>query len=162
MGLGAGVGFLYAVTTISGPPLAMFLTNQGMAHREFRAALAVIRVAAACLTTVLYGGAGLFTAESVSLLMFILPSVVVGIPIGMLVIQRVKGETFRRICMSFDAAIVAFGVSTSLRSLGLVPGARAYVPFVLVLVLDAFLIARYLRAEARKQLIAELPSPCST
>ena len=162
VGLGAGVGFLYAITTISGPPLAMFLTNQGMANREFRAALAVIRVVAACLTTVLYGGAGLFTTESMSLLMYILPSVVVGIPIGMLIIQHVEGETFRRICMTFDAAIVAFGVSTSLRGLGLVPGATAYLPFVAVLLLDTVLIVRYFRTTARKVLVAEEPRPCST
>ena len=162
VGLGAGVGFLYAITTISGPPLAMFLTNQGLANREFRAALAVIRVVAACLTTALYGGAGLFTAESMSLLVYILPSVVVGIPIGMFIIQHVEGETFRRICMTFDAAIVAFGVSTSLRALGLVPGPSAYLPFVAVLLLDAYLITRYFRAQARRVVVAEGPQPCST
>lgn len=162
VGLGAGVGFLYAITTISGPPLAVFLTNQGMANREFRAALAAIRVVAACLTTALYGGAGLLTSESMSLLMYIVPSVVAGIPIGMLIIQHVEGETFRRICMTFDAAIVAFGVSTSLRALGLVPGAIAYLPFVAVLLLDAVLIVRYFRTTARNVLVAEEPRPCST
>ena len=160
--LGAGVGFLYAVTTISGPPLAMFLTNQGMANREFRAALAVIRVVAACLTTVLYGGVGLFTAESMSLLVYILPSVIVGIPIGMFIIRHVQGETFRRICMSFDAAIVAFGVSTSLRGLELVAGLRAYAPLVAVLVLDAFLLVRYFRTPVRTVVVTESPKPCST
>jgi uncharacterized protein len=160
--LGAGVGFLYAITTISGPPLAMFLTNQGMANREFRAALAVIRVVAACLTTLLYGGVGLFTAESMSLLMYILPSVVVGIPIGMFIIQHVQGETFRRICMSFDAAIVAFGVSTSLRALDLVAGSRAYAPLVAVLAIDIVLLVRYFRTAARKVVVVEGPRPCST
>jgi hypothetical protein len=140
----------------------MFLTNQGLANREFRAALAVIRVVAACLTTVLYGGAGLFTTESTSLLMYILPSVIVGIPIGMLIIQHVEGETFRRICMTFDAAVVSFGVSTSLRALGIVTGASAYVPFVAVLVLDAVLIVRYFRTGTRKVLVVEEPRPCST
>jgi uncharacterized membrane protein YfcA len=162
VGLGAGVGFLYAITTISGPPLALFLTNQGMANREFRAALAAIRVVAACLTTALYGGAGLFTSQSMSLLMYIVPSVVVGIPIGMLIIQHVEGETFRRICMTFDAAIVAFGVSTSLRAVGLVPGSVAYLPFIAVLLLDAVLIVRYFRKTARKVLVTEEPRPCST
>src|SRR5207253_1314049 len=42
---GGGVGLLYAVTTISGPPLSVMLNNQGLAKREFRAALGLIRLA---------------------------------------------------------------------------------------------------------------------
>src|SRR5262245_18711833 len=42
---GAGLGVLYSVTTISGPPLAVLLNNQGLAKREFRAALRIIRLA---------------------------------------------------------------------------------------------------------------------
>src|ERR1051325_4885417 len=40
---GGGVGCLYALTTISGPPLALFLKNQGFAKTDFRAALGLIR-----------------------------------------------------------------------------------------------------------------------
>ena len=36
---GGGVGVLYSVTTISGPPLAVMLSNQGLAKKDFRAAL---------------------------------------------------------------------------------------------------------------------------
>jgi len=42
---GTGVGFLYSVTTISGPPLALMFNNQGYAKRDSRASLAVVRVA---------------------------------------------------------------------------------------------------------------------
>src|SRR5688572_645668 len=42
---GGGVGLLYSVTTISGPPLAIALNNQGFAKREFRAALGLVRLA---------------------------------------------------------------------------------------------------------------------
>src|SRR4051812_6392470 len=37
---GAGLGFLYAITTISGPPLAVLFNNQGLAKTDFRASLA--------------------------------------------------------------------------------------------------------------------------
>ena len=40
---GAGLGFLYSVTTISGPPLAIMLNNQGLAKKDFRAALGIGR-----------------------------------------------------------------------------------------------------------------------
>src|ERR1041385_534713 len=33
---GVGLGFLYSVTTISGPPLAILFNNQGLAQKEFR------------------------------------------------------------------------------------------------------------------------------
>jgi len=36
---GLALGVLYSVTTISGPPLAVLLNNQGLEKREFRAAL---------------------------------------------------------------------------------------------------------------------------
>ena len=40
---GAGVGVLYSVTTISGPPLAIALNNQGLEKSEFRAALGSVK-----------------------------------------------------------------------------------------------------------------------
>src|SRR5207245_6918951 len=47
---GCGVGVLYSVTTISGPPLALLLNNQGFAKREFRAALGLVRLAESTFT----------------------------------------------------------------------------------------------------------------
>ena len=47
---GVGVGVLYSVTTISGPPLAVALSNQGLAQQEFRAALGFIRLAESTMT----------------------------------------------------------------------------------------------------------------
>jgi len=41
--LGAGVGLLYGLTTISGPPLTLFWNNQGVAKDDFKVGLAVIR-----------------------------------------------------------------------------------------------------------------------
>jgi len=43
--LGLGIGFLYSVTTISGPPIALFWNNQGLPKGEFKAAVAQVRIA---------------------------------------------------------------------------------------------------------------------
>ena len=51
---GGGIGVLYSVTTISGPPLAIMLNNQGFAKKEFRAALGVVRLAESSMTAVAY------------------------------------------------------------------------------------------------------------
>jgi uncharacterized membrane protein YfcA len=143
---GGGVGVLYSVTTISGPPLAIALNNQGVAKQEFRAALGFVRLAESSLTAAAYFYAGLFTTDSARLIPLILPSILVGVPIGTWLIRRIRHETFRRICMSFDAWVVAFGISTLLQQLGLVPGASAYSVLAIVIAIDAVLLYRFFRA----------------
>jgi len=51
---GGGIGLLYAVTTISGPPLAVALNNQQLSKQEFRAALSFVRLAESILTAIAY------------------------------------------------------------------------------------------------------------
>src|SRR4051812_5999573 len=119
---GIGVGVLYSVTTISGPPLAIALNNQGFAKKEFRAALGFVRVAESTMTAVSYFYAGMFAKPSFLLVPWILPSVLIGLPIGSVLIRRMQAETFRRICMSFDAWVVAFGLSNLVRDLHLIEG----------------------------------------
>lgn len=145
LAFGGGVGVLYAVTTISGPPLAIALNNQGVAKQEFRAALGFVRLAESSLTAGAYFYAGLFSVDSLRLIPFILPSIVVGVPIGAWLIRHVRHETFRRVCMSFDAWVVAFGVSTLLQQLHLVPGAPAYLVLAVVIAIDAVLLYRFFR-----------------
>ncbi|MEK6603154.1 MAG: sulfite exporter TauE/SafE family protein, partial [Nitrospirota bacterium] len=106
---GAGLGFLYSVTTVSGPPLAILFNNQGLVKREFRAGLGVVRVTESSLTAIVYYHLGLFSGESQSIFLTIIPGVLVGIPLGAYLIRRLDAETFRRICMSFDAWVVGFG-----------------------------------------------------
>lgn len=143
---GGALGVLYSVTTISGPPLAVVLNNQGLAKKEFRAALGIIRLAESSMTAVAYLYAGFFTATSLALIPWIVPSILVGVPIGAFIIQRMQAETFRRICMSFDAWVVAFGISRLLNELTLVEGHAAYLVLVGVGALDCWLLYRFFSA----------------
>ena len=154
---GVGVGTLYSITTISGPPLAIFLNNQGFAALDFRAALGLIRFVEASLTTGAYANAGLFTSTSVALLAAIVPSVVVGVPIGVWLIRRVRAETFRRICMSFDATIVAFATSKLLRDLHIVDGPHAYLLLLSVMLFDAALLYGFFKKQAARDRGASEP-----
>ena len=140
---GGGVGVLYSVTTISGPPLAVMLSNQGLTKTDFRAALGFIRLAESLFTAVAYYYAGLYSIESFGLIPYILPSILIGVPIGAFLIQRIRPETFRRVCMSFDAWVVGFGLSTLLQSLGLVEGNLAYLVLFGVGILDSWLLYRF-------------------
>jgi uncharacterized protein len=140
---GGGLGVLYSVTTISGPPLAVMLNNQGLAKNEFRAALGFIRLAESTFTAIAYWYVGLYSINSMLLIPVILPSVVVGVPIGVWLIRHVRAETFRRVCMSFDAWVVGFGISTLLRELQIVESGAAYLVLAAVGVVDVILLYRF-------------------
>ncbi len=144
---GSGLGVLYSVTTISGPPLAVMLSNQGFAKRDFRAALGLVRLAESTFTTVAYGVAGMFSAESAGLVPFILPSLAVGIPLGVRVIHHVRPETFKRVCMSFDAWVVGYGISTLLRQLRVIPSAAAFLVLAAAGIIDVWLLYRFFRRQ---------------
>jgi uncharacterized membrane protein YfcA len=140
---GGGLGVLYAVTTISGPPLAVVFNNQGLVKREFRSALGVVRLAESTLTAIAYLAMGLFTRESMGLIPFLVPSIVIGVPIGAFIIRHVPAETFRRLCMSFDAWVVGFGCSRLLAALHLVPDPEAYWVLAVVGGIDLVLLVRF-------------------
>jgi uncharacterized membrane protein YfcA len=140
---GAGVGILYSLTTISGPPLALLFNNQGYVKEEFRASLGLIRVAESSLTAIAYYWLGLYSASSAQILVSILPSVAIGIPLGAYLIRQMPVETFRRICMSFDAWIVGFGLSRVLIALQLLTNRAAYGVWLSVILIDAYLLYLY-------------------
>ena len=134
---GIGVGTLYSLTTISGPPLAIFFNNQGLTKDEFRVALAVTRVVESVLTLITYSVLGLLTQQSGELALWLAPGVLIGIPLGHALIRKISPETFRRVCMSFDAWLVAFGLSR------IVPPYIGYPVFAATIVLDAILLRRF-------------------
>ncbi len=140
---GGGLGVLYSMTTISGPPLAVALSNQGLAKQEFRAALGIIRLAESSMTAVAYAWAGLYSRESFALIPLIIPSLAIGVPLGATLIRHLRPETFRRICMSFDAWVVAFGLANLIRVLRLGGDGAAYAEFFAVVIFDIWLLYRF-------------------
>src|SRR5215831_13572858 len=137
---GSALGILYSVTTISGPPLAILFNKQGLVKNEFRAGLALVRVAESSVTAIVYYQLGLFIAESSNILLVLIPSVAVGIPFGSYLIRRLDAETFRRICMSFDAWVVGFGLSRVLIELKLMDSPWAYMVMAVAIVVDCCLL----------------------
>ena len=115
---GTGLGVLYSVTTISGPPLALLFNNQGYVRQEFRPGLAIVRIVESTVTAIAYYLLGLYSVSSADLLPLIVPSVIIGIPAGAFLIRHIEPEVFRRVCMSFDAWVVGFGLSRNPDGLG--------------------------------------------
>src|SRR6266576_2196291 len=71
----------------------------------------------------------------------------VGLPLGVRVIRHVRPETFRRVCMSFDAWVVGFGISTLLRQLHVIDTDAAFSVLAAVGVLDIWLLYRFFRSQ---------------
>jgi hypothetical protein len=159
LAFGSGLGVLYSVTTISGPPLAIMLNNQGFVRQEFRAGLSLVRLAESSFTAVAYYFAGIYTLQSFKLIPYIFPSILVGVPLGSAIIRRLHPETFRRVCMSFDAWIVGFGLSSVLRDLKVIQGTRAYGVMAIVIAIDLVLLFRFFRAKRLAGVNAEAVSP---
>lgn len=151
---GIGIGTLYSVTTISGPPLALLFNNQGYAKQDFRAALGVIRVAESSLTAIAYGFIGFYSAGSMDIIPYIVPSVIVGIPLGTYLIRLMDPETFRRICMAFDGLVVGFGLSRVLVELDLATPITTYSILSIVVLINGYLLLRFFRDRADPQRIA--------
>src|SRR6202047_1829109 len=98
---GTALGVLYSVTTISGPPLAILFNNQGLVKNEFRAGLALVRVAESSVTAIVYYQLGLFIAESEYILLVFIPSVFVGAPLGLYLIRRLDAGTLPQMWLGF-------------------------------------------------------------
>jgi uncharacterized membrane protein YfcA len=152
---GAGIGVLYSVTTISGPPLALMLNNQGYVREDFRASLALVRIGESTLTAISYAFLGLYSIQTGSLLVLIAPSVLIGLPLGVLLVRRIAVETFRRICMSFDAWVVGFGLSQSLIALGLVADPYGWSVLTLAAGIDMLLLVQFFRRQRRGEVVLE-------
>ena len=144
---GTALGILYSVTTISGPPLAILFNNQGLVKNEFRAGLALVRVAESSVTAIAYYQLGLFITESANILLTFIPSVVIGIPLGSYLSRRLDAETFRRTCMSFDAWVVGFGLSRVLIELKLLGSPWAYGVMALTILIDSYLLYAFFTSQ---------------
>jgi uncharacterized protein len=143
---GSALGVLYSVTTISGPPLAILFNNQGMVKNEFRAGLALVRVVESSVTAIVYFQLGLFLVDIQNILLVLTCSVLVGIPLGAYAIRRLDAETFRRICMSFDAWVVGFGLSRVLIELNMLVSPWAYGVMLGTILIDCYLLYRFFTA----------------
>lgn len=154
--LGFPIGLLYGITTISGPPLALIFNNNGLVKGEFRAAMGIVRTVESAATFASYVALGIFTPGVAALAAAAAPVILASMAAGALATRYVRKEDFRRICMSFDAWIVGYGLSNTVAKLGLVQGSAAYLPFLLVVAADMALLYRYFTVQRPKMLAGEL------
>jgi uncharacterized protein len=75
----------------------------------------------------------------------LLPSLVIGLPLGIVLLRRLEPESFRRVSMAASAAFIAFGLARSVSEVGLVPEALAYAGMGAVLLGEGYLLLRFFR-----------------
>lgn len=150
------LGSCYSLTTISGPPLALFWNNQGLAKNEFRAALAQIRFAETAYTGLAYLALGLYNPISTQLTGILFLPMIFGLPLGAFIVKRVDVESFRRVCISFDAWIVGYGLSRVLADAGILIGEVAYAIFATVIMIDGALLYNFF-IRPRRLVVADSP-----
>jgi uncharacterized membrane protein YfcA len=130
--LGVALGCLYALTTISGPPLAIFWRNQGMSKQEFRCTMAIIRSAESSMTLGTYlvfqafAGTAFYTSSSLQLVPILLAAVVIGVPVGTLFLRSATREFFARFIVAVDGLLVSFGIANTLGQLHVLTLAQSY------------------------------------
>jgi uncharacterized protein len=95
------------------------------------------------MTALVYWVLGLFSARSMRLVAPVAPAVLIGLPLGTYLIRHIPNETFRRVCMSFDAWIVGFGLARTFLELGLLGWSGAYSIWGAVILFDLYLLYRY-------------------
>jgi uncharacterized membrane protein YfcA len=108
--IGAGFvsGVLNTSTSMSGPPVVLYLQGRGIPPAPFRATLGAFFLASALLAAVLFAIAGRMHGSTLALTAFALPAMVVGWLGGYVVVNRVNDVTFRRIVM---VVLIATAVS---------------------------------------------------
>ena len=142
---GVLVGFLYSLTTISGPPLAMVFNNDNFEKEDFRAAMAIIRTIESSTTLVAYYFFGIFNAESLKLFAWIAPGVIVSMSLGAFLLGKLDPSVFRRLCISVDVWIIAFGLTRSILVYKWLPSFICYFVFLFLVFFDGVVLFRFLK-----------------
>lgn len=106
-------GLLNGSVSLSGPPVILFLTNQGVEKQVFRATLTAYFWILNIMTVVTFIYKGLVSTETLKFTLYLLPALVIGVLIGIKLGNKVKEETFKKlttvllVCMGILSIISA-------------------------------------------------------
>lgn len=92
-------GLLNGSISMSGPPVALFLSNQGVSKETFRANLAVYGIFLNVITVGTYIYSGLMTSDVMTYTTWFIPSMLLGVVIGIKAVKRLNDELFRRLSL---------------------------------------------------------------
>ena len=99
---------------MSGPPVALFLSNQNTDKNEFRANITFYALVLNIFTIITYFYNGLITKTVITNTVWFLPSMIVGVFIGIKTIKKLDEGLFKKIALCL---IVVSGIVTIITSL---------------------------------------------
>lgn len=106
--IGLASGLLGGSTSMSGPPVVLFFSNQNVDKPAFRANLNLYFILLACVTLPAQLVAGLLTRQVATYLLWFSPALLVGTLAGMWLARRVDEQAFRRLTL---LVVIATGLS---------------------------------------------------
>ncbi|MBW1802773.1 MAG: sulfite exporter TauE/SafE family protein [Deltaproteobacteria bacterium] len=110
LGFGFTSGVMCAGVGMGGPPIILFLSNQGWTKEMFRGTVAIHFLLTGSLTIILYVITGMATTPRIMTAISLLPPAIIGFFIGNLIFQRVSSTIFLKSSLS----LILFAGLTSL------------------------------------------------
>ena len=107
-------GLLNGSISMSGPPVALFLSNQGVSKEVFRANITAFGFILNIVTITTYFSSGLVSTTLLQHIAWLLPSMIIGTIIGARSIKYINNILFKKITL---VLILSSGVLTTYGSL---------------------------------------------
>lgn len=107
-------GLLQGSTSMSGPPVILFFSNQGASKQVFRANLIAYFLVLGLATIPVYFVSGLMTSEVIRYIVMLLPAMIVGTAVGIKLSHKVEEEVFRKIVLIIVTIIGLVAIISSL------------------------------------------------
>lgn len=92
-------GFLGGSLSISGPPLALFLTSMDLSTSNFRVTFSWFSTITACVSLAGYYFSGLLTWDNATMGLGLFPAVIVGTLTGQSLTKKVSTQLFYKVCI---------------------------------------------------------------
>ncbi|NMO98177.1 sulfite exporter TauE/SafE family protein [Paenibacillus lemnae] len=92
-------GLLNGSISMSGPPVALFLSNQNMGKEKFRANITAYAIILNVITISTYIYSGLLTKEVMIYTSWFIPSMLLGVLCGIKAIKKLDDQLFRRLAL---------------------------------------------------------------
>ena len=89
--------FLNGSISISGPPVALFLSNQNVDRHVFRANITIYGLLLNVVTVTSFAATGLMTKDVLKLVAGLLPGMLLGLSVGIKLIRKLGESLFRKI-----------------------------------------------------------------
>ena len=109
-------GLLSGSTTMGGPPVILFFTNQDVEKQVFRANLVAYFMSLSLIAFPSYFLSGLITMEVIEYTILFLPAMILGAIIGIKLVHKIEEKLFRKIALII---VIIAGVLSVVSGLGI-------------------------------------------